>query len=598
MVLHHTSNRHPWFQAAESDPRSRFREYYIWSETEPPDSESQSAFPGEPHTDGIWSWSERARAFYRHQFYDFEPDLRIASDAVWEEVKGILDFWIALGADAFRIDAAGLLFADIGLPGDQADAGKRLDDLHRYLKKRAPDVALLGEVDLPPEQLPTYFDKGRIDQLLAFLPNNALLHSLAIEDAGPLCAAVARHDEAVQHGAWRQFLRNLDELNLSHLSDEDRDRVFGVFAPNEEERIYGRGIRRGWAPMMEHDASKRMTLSLLFALPGAPLLVAGQEIGTGDDLSLEGRAAVRLPMQWSAEQGGGFSTSSEGEAAHLVTDGPYGIAQRQRRRSGAGSGQPAAPRPRAHPPLAGASGDRVAAGRAAGGGSGARRVPLRRRRRGAQPRRRAAAAARRAAGRRAAARRRDRRRRAAAGLRAPLDAHRLTGGAPAGSAGLRRVRRHALGRRVDLGPVVAGPPWSRRSRSDLGHVCHFWPSSERFEGGKWQLTRARGRERVQERVRSEARARRAVERSARANASAAMAADAVSSCIQRGIARDGMPSAVSARPRRRRTGPRASRRAGRPRTVRRSAARPRPRSWRRRSPSGRRPPYRAPRSRR
>ncbi len=327
MVLHHTSNRHPWFQAAESDARSRFREYYIWSETEPPDSESQSAFPGEPHTDGIWSWSERARAFYRHQFYDFEPDLRIASDAVWEEVKGILDFWIALGADAFRIDAAGLLFADIGLPGDQADAGKRLDDLHRYLKKRAPDVALLGEVDLPPEQLPTYFDRGRIDQLLAFLPNNALLHSLATEDAGPLCAAVARHDEAVQHGAWRQFLRNLDELNLSHLSDDDRDRVFGVFAPNQEERIYGRGIRRGWAPMMEHEARKRMSLSLLFALPGAPLLVAGQEIGTGDDLSLEGRAAVRLPMQWSSEQGGGFSTSSEGEAAHLVTDGPYGIAR-------------------------------------------------------------------------------------------------------------------------------------------------------------------------------------------------------------------------------------------------------------------------------
>ncbi len=327
MVLQHTSNRHPWFQAAESDPRSRFREYYIWSATEPPDSESQSAFPGEAHTDGIWSWSERARAFYRHQFYDFEPDLRIASDGVWEEVKGILDFWIALGADGFRIDAAGLLFADIGLPGDQADAGKRLDDLRRYLKKRAPEVALLGEVDLPPEQLPTYFDRGRIDQLLAFLPNNALMHSLATEDAGPLCAAVARHDEAVRHGAWRQFLRNLDELNLSHLADEDRERVFGVFAPHENERIYGRGIRRGWAPMMEHDRRIRMTLSLLFALPGAPLLVAGQEIGTGDDLGLDGRAAVRLPMQWSSEPGGGFSTSHDGEAAHLVTDGPYGIAR-------------------------------------------------------------------------------------------------------------------------------------------------------------------------------------------------------------------------------------------------------------------------------
>jgi maltose alpha-D-glucosyltransferase / alpha-amylase len=326
LVLHHTSNRHPWFQAGESDPRSRFRDYYIWSETEPPDGPGQSAFPNERGAeDGIWTHSKRARAFYRHKFYDFEPDLRIASDSVWEEVKGILDFWIALGADGFRIDAAGELFADIGLPGDQADAGQRLDDLRGYLRQRAPSVALLGEVDLTPEQLPTYFEHGRIDQLLAFLPNNALMLSLATEDAEPLCAAVASHDAAVQHGAWRQFLRNLDELNLSHLSDDERRQVFGVFAPEEDQRIYGRGIRRAWAPMMGHERRQRMTVSLLFALPGAPLLVAGQEIGTGDDLALEGRASVRLPMQWSAEPGGGFSSSLKGEAMHLVTDGPYGI---------------------------------------------------------------------------------------------------------------------------------------------------------------------------------------------------------------------------------------------------------------------------------
>jgi maltose alpha-D-glucosyltransferase/alpha-amylase len=326
LVLHHTSNRHPWFQAAESDPRSRFRDYFIWSETEPPDSASASAFPNERGADGIWTYSKRARAFYRHKFYDFEPDLRIASDALWEEVKGVLDFWIALGADGFRIDAAGELFADIGLPGDEADAGRRLDDLRAYLAERAPSVALLGEVDLAPEQLPTYFERGRIDQLLAFLPNNALMLSLATEDAGPLREAVARHDAAVEHGAWRQFLRNLDELNLSHLADEQRQRAFDVFAPEEDQRIYGRGIRRGWAPMMGNERRTRMTASLLFALPGAPLLVAGQEIGTGDDLGLPGRASVRLPMQWSAEEGGGFSTSRDGEAAHLVTEGPYGIA--------------------------------------------------------------------------------------------------------------------------------------------------------------------------------------------------------------------------------------------------------------------------------
>jgi maltose alpha-D-glucosyltransferase / alpha-amylase len=326
LVLHHTSNRHPWFQAAESDPRSRFRDYYLWSAEEPPDSEAKSAFPQEEH-DGIWSWSERARAFYRHKFYDFEPDLRLASDEVWEQIKVILDFWVAMGADAFRLDAAGEFFVDPGVPDSKADLHQRLDDLRGYLRDRAPGVALLGEVDLKPEGLPPYIDRGRLDQLLAFLPNNALYLALATEDADPLLAAVASNQETVQRGSWRQFLRNLDELNLSHLTDEERRTVFGVFANREEERIYGRGIRRGWAPMMSTAERQRMTMSLLFALPGAPLLVAGQEIGMGDDLRLEGRATVRLPMQWTAEEGAGFSTSRDGIAATLLTEGPYGHRQ-------------------------------------------------------------------------------------------------------------------------------------------------------------------------------------------------------------------------------------------------------------------------------
>jgi maltose alpha-D-glucosyltransferase/alpha-amylase len=323
LVLHHTSNRHPWFQAAESDARSRFRGYYLWSEQEPPDGESQSAFPREER-DGVWSWSQRARAYYRHKFYDFEPDLRIASDAVWEELKGIVDFWVALGADAFRLDAAGLLFADPGLPDATPDLDQRLDDLRGYLRERAPGIALLGEVDVPPAELPPYIERGRLDQLLAFLPNNALYLALATERAEPLLAAVAAHQETVERGSWRQFLRNLDELNLSHLTDEERATVFAVFAEREEERIYGRGIRRGWAPMMGSVERQRMTMSLLFALPGAPLLVAGQEIGMGDDLRQPGRATVRLPMQWTGEDGAGFSTSTEGVAATLLTDGPYG----------------------------------------------------------------------------------------------------------------------------------------------------------------------------------------------------------------------------------------------------------------------------------
>ncbi|MDH2442784.1 alpha-amylase family glycosyl hydrolase [Amnibacterium sp. CER49] len=324
LVLHHTSDLHAWFQAGESDPRSRFREYYIWSEEEPPDSEQQSAFPGERGAeDGIWSWSERAQAYYRHKFYDFEPDLRIASDAVWEEAKRIIDFWVAMGADAFRIDAAGELCAPTGIPGADADLGQRLDDLRAYLQERAPGVALLGEVDLPAKQLPQYVEPDRIDQLLAFLPNNNLTYALATEDAEPLLRAVSTHEAVTKHAGWRQFLRNLDELNMAQLTDAQRQEVFRVFAPDPDMRIYGRGIRRAWAPMMGDPARLRMTLSLLFALPGSPLLVAGQEIGMGDDLSREGRSTVRLPMQWTADPSG-FSSSRQGEAAGYLVDGPYG----------------------------------------------------------------------------------------------------------------------------------------------------------------------------------------------------------------------------------------------------------------------------------
>jgi maltose alpha-D-glucosyltransferase / alpha-amylase len=311
LVVHHTSSKHPWFQAAESDAHSRYRNYYVWSQEKPPDGESQSVFPQEE--DGIWAYSQRANAYYRHRFYTFQPDLQLENDEVWDNVKRILDFWIALGADGFRIDAATLMFTE----SDEASSifDERFGDLRRYLSDRAPSIALLGEADVTPGEITRYFRNGRFDLLYNFFANNAVYLALARESAASVIGALNNLREARIEGSMLNFMRNLDELDLERLSAEERDEVFRNFAPEQDMRIYGRGIRRSWASMMHNDDQLRMTMSLLFALPGSPLLMYGQEIGMGDDLSRAGREAVRLPMQWTAESAGGFTRNDHSELA-------------------------------------------------------------------------------------------------------------------------------------------------------------------------------------------------------------------------------------------------------------------------------------------
>ncbi|MCW4385873.1 alpha-amylase family glycosyl hydrolase [Salinibacterium sp. SYSU T00001] len=327
LVAHHTSEKHPWFEAARADRGSRFHDYYVWSYEEPTTSPEESVFPEEER--GIWSYSRHADAWYRHRFYSFQPDLRIANDAVWASILGVVDFWIAMGVDAFRIDAATHLFEDKGVEGGTARLDERMDALRSYLAERAPGVALVGEADVATSAIPPYFERGRFDSLYNFLANNTLFLSLARESAEPLGECLAGLHDEVPDGTWLNFVRNLDELDLEQLRPEDRAEVRDHFAPDDDMRIYGRGIRRGWAPMMRGEAQLRMTMSLLFAPPGAPLLAYGHEIGIGENLAAEGRKAVRIPMQWSAERHGGFTR--EGRSG--ITDaaqprGRYGYRRR------------------------------------------------------------------------------------------------------------------------------------------------------------------------------------------------------------------------------------------------------------------------------
>ena len=118
-------------------------------------------------------------------------------------------------------------------------------------------------------------------------------------------------------------MKNHDELSLDKLSDGEREEVFAALAPDEDMRIYGRGIRRRVPPMLGGDRRRlELVYSLLFALPGTPVLLYGEELGMGDDLAVEGRGSVRVAMQWSDGAGCGFTSARP--RVPVVTGGEFG----------------------------------------------------------------------------------------------------------------------------------------------------------------------------------------------------------------------------------------------------------------------------------
>ena len=335
LVVNHTSDEHPWFRAAREDPDSKYRDYYVWADeprTAAADGgttcvpEGGSMFPGEVSDGRIWTFDEAAGAYYYHRFYPFQPELNVSNPAVQREIEEIIEFWLARGVDGFRVDAATLL-----IQPKSPEAATRADphDLLRELKAHAtdhdPDSVLLAEADDAPERLDNYVEDGGVDSLLNFLVGASMFAALAEERSAPLAEAFDSLPD-LSAGRWGNFLRNHDELNLARLSDERRDAVFEAFAPDEEMRIYGRGIRRRLAPMLDGDRERlELAYSLLFSLPGTPVLYYGDELGMGEDLSLSGRTAVRTPMQWNDGPNGGFSTAEPADlVAPVISDDRFG----------------------------------------------------------------------------------------------------------------------------------------------------------------------------------------------------------------------------------------------------------------------------------
>jgi maltose alpha-D-glucosyltransferase / alpha-amylase len=320
LVVNHSSDEHPWFQAARADAESRFRSWYNWSEKRPRNWNRGMVFPGQQ--DRTWSYDRKAKAYYFHRFYDFQPDLNIDHPQVRSEVLRIMGYWLQLGVHGFRLDAVPFMIESV-VPG--RDEGEKhfeyLTEFRRFLEWRSRKTIMLGEANVMPEENEKYFggESGNgIHMMFNFYVNQHLFLALATEDAEPLMEAIEATLDIPTASQWAQFLRNHDELDLGRLTDEQREQVFARFAPEEGMRLFERGIRRRLAPMLGDREHEELAYSVMFSLPGTPVIRYGDELRMGDNLELEGRDAVRTPMHWADEANAGFSTADR--LVHPVID--------------------------------------------------------------------------------------------------------------------------------------------------------------------------------------------------------------------------------------------------------------------------------------
>lgn len=324
IVVNHTSDKHPWFQAARSSKSSPYRDFYVWRD-KPPQDAPASVFPGEE--DGVWTLDERTGQYYLHRFYHHQPDLNVANPRVREEIGKMLGFWLELGFSGFRVDAVPFFLEDEVGSDSYGDPHNYLRELRELVSRRRGDAILLGEVNLPYKQQLAYFGGREGDELnmqFDFEAMQRLYLSLARSDARPLARMLAKRPPLARKSQWANFVRNHDELTLDKLNDAERQEVFDAFGPEEHMQVYGRGIVRRLPPMLGGDPRRiRMVYSLMFSLPGTPVLFYGEELGMGENPKAEGRQAVRTPMQWTDGKNGGFSTARRSRLPNPVTEGGY-----------------------------------------------------------------------------------------------------------------------------------------------------------------------------------------------------------------------------------------------------------------------------------
>jgi len=324
LVVNHTSDRHSWFQEARKNPNSEYRDWYVWSDKKPPNANKGMVFPGVQKS--TWSYDKIARSWYFHRFYNFQPDLNTSNPYVQAEILKIMGFWIQLGVVGFRMDAVPFIISTKGARAKAVEQYDMLRAFREFLQWRKGDAIILAEANVLPETDMEYFgaDGDRMHMMFNFQVNQNLFYAMAAADCRPLIKALQATKARPATAQWGLFLRNHDELDLGRLTDEQRQRVFDCFGPEKEMQLYNRGIRRRLAPMLNGDRRRiELAYSLMFTLPGTPVIRYGDEIGMGDDLNLPERNCARTPMQWSTEPHSGF-TKSDRPILPVISDGPYG----------------------------------------------------------------------------------------------------------------------------------------------------------------------------------------------------------------------------------------------------------------------------------
>ncbi len=325
LVVNHTSNEHPWFQEARRDPKSKYRDWYVWSKRKPRDAASGISFPGVQKS--TWTYDPVAKEYYFHRFYSFQPDLNTANPEVQAEILRIMGFWLQLGVSGFRMDAVPFVIAKKGAnvakkPKEQYDM---LRTFSQFLNWREGEGIILAEANVLPDTDMEYFGKAgeRLQMMFNFEVNQHLFLAMASSDSKPLVEAMKATKQRPANAQWGQFLRNHDELDLGRLTKTERQTVFDAFGPDPDMQLYQRGIRRRLAPMLRGDRRRlELAYSLMLTLPGTPVLRYGDEIGMGDNLDLPERNCARTPMQWSTEPNAGF-TQSDRPIKPVIDDGAY-----------------------------------------------------------------------------------------------------------------------------------------------------------------------------------------------------------------------------------------------------------------------------------
>ncbi len=326
LVLNHTSDQHPWFQAARSDPESPYRDYYVWSDTTDRYKDVRIIFVDTE--DSNWTWDEKAGQYFWHRFYSTQPDLNFDNPAVRQEMLNVMKYWLDMGIDGFRADAVPYLFERDGTNCENLpETHAYLKEIRQYLNEHYPGRILLAEANQWPKDVIPYFGNGSNEFHMGFhfplMPR--IFMALRHEDRTPLEWILNRTPAIPDSCQWCIFLRNHDELTLEMVTEEERQWMWEQYAPEPRMRL-NLGIRRRLAPLLDNNKQKIMLAnSILFTMPGSPILYYGDEIGMGDDIWLPDRNGVRTPMQWNAQPGAGFSTAPvEQYYSPLIQNDIYG----------------------------------------------------------------------------------------------------------------------------------------------------------------------------------------------------------------------------------------------------------------------------------